>query len=615
MPYQKPSVLTERTGLPGTPLGNTNFFIPAVIAKTLGRTMSVARTANNSGDEENIYINGQMVQGGDTLNYDKITYNSATYKTSAIPRLPVVEILSVSTDHNNPNKREYLEGTDFTVDKTTGILNFTGAPTIFPPEFDSVTESTGGSIAADTYDIAIVARDANNNTTIAATTQLAVASGSASIIVKWGKVRNANNYLIYAKPSSGTAAQWALQTPTPATLTGTTVSATLTAAISAGAVTLPSSNTTKHTPANGDYVYVTYTYSSYTYNSPQRFFDTETVQQYHGIGSEISNAARLVMGPAGVGNAAGSMYAVAPQVSTGEITGFQDAIAACESIQELVLISTSSSSDTVNETLVAHCEDMSSVENAKERFCFVSTTSDVMADTNVSTLTDKLLALNGSNRCVYVVTDGGKPHVDSWQNTVDKYNSIAGITDTTPYTLNQAVDGPWHAIATMGMVANLSDPAVPATNKQVYGISSGEEGSVALWTDTRKDTIAAAGGLVLEDRFNNLFVRHGLTLSQASVEDSEMSIVMAEAYMAKVLRDNHSKFIGKKLTDTLLTGVNKTVKDSLNALVRDQIIRSYTDPSVQQDTTNPTWVYVRFNYKPIYPTNVIKFEWGFDIAG
>jgi len=612
MPYQKPSVLTERTGLPGTPLGNTNFFIPTVIAKSLGKTTQVARDANTSGDDENIYINGQMVAAGDELNYDKVTYNSATHLTTALPRLPVIQILSVSTDHDNPFKREYVEGTDFSITKSTGILNFTNAPALLPPEIDDLEEGTGGLITADTYDVAVVARDANNNTTTADTSQIVITGGTATLTIKWGAVSNASSYLIYAKPDSGSSAQWALLT----TITsGTTTSYTHSAAMVAGAVTMPATNTTKHTPANSDYVYINYTYSLYSYNAPKRYFDTEVLQQDHGIGSELANAGRLVMGPLGVGNNAGSMYAIAPETSTGEIIGYQTAIEAAESIQELILMATGSASDTVNQTLKAHCEDMSSPENARERFCFVSTTAAVMGDTDVSLTTAKISALSGSNRCVFVVTDGGAPVVESWQNTVDKLNVIDGQTKTQNYTTNLAVDGQWHAIAMMGQVAALDDPAVPPTNKQVYGISSGEEGQVRLWNDSRKDTIAAIGGTVLEDRFNNLFVRHALTISQASVEDSELSIMLAEAYMAKVLRDNHQQFIGKKLTDSLLAGVETTVKKSLDGLVADVIIRSYETPSVYQDTVNPTWVYVKFEYTPIYPTNVIKFEWGFNLAG
>lgn len=612
MPYQKPSVLTERTGLPGTPLGNVSFFISTVIAKTLGKITQVFRTANNSGDEENIYINGQMVQAGETLNYDRVTYSNATKKTTAIPRLPIVQILTVSADHNNPYRREFVQDLDFTINKATGILDFTNAPAILPPEMDDLALGTGGSIAADTYDFAVVARDANDNTTTAATDQLVISSGSAAVTVRWGKVRNAASYLIYAKPSSATAAQWALQTTIAS---GETTSTVLTAAISAGAITMPAVNTTKHTPANGVYLYVNYTYSVYNYNSPKRYFDTETLQQDHGIGSEAANAGRLVMGPAGVGNAAGSMYVIAPETSNGEIIGYQNAVEAAESIQELILLATTSPSDTVNETLKAHCEDMSSPENARERFGFVSTTAAIMSDSDVSKVTNKILALGGSNRIAYVVTDGGQPHLDSWQNTVDRYNVIKGTTEELSYTSDLAVDGPWHAIAMMGMVANLSDPAVPPTNKQVYGISSGLEGTVRLWMDAKKDTIASIGGTILEDRYNNLFVRHALTISQASVEDSELSIVLAEAYMAKVLRTNHAQFIGRKLTDSLLAGVSKVTKDSLDGLVRDQLIRSYNTPSVYQDTLKPTWVYVKFTYKPIYPTNVVKFEWGFDLAG
>jgi hypothetical protein len=354
---------------------------------------------------------------------------------------------------------------------------------------------------------------------------------------------------------------------------------------------------------------------AYNYASPKRYFDTETLQQDHGVGSEIANAGRLVMGPAGVGNAAGSMYAVAPEISNGEITGFQDAISACESIQDLLLLATSSVSDTVNETLAAHCQDMSTPENARTRFCFVSTSSAIQADSDVTKVTDKIKALNGSNRVIYVITDGGHPAVDQWQNTPDKLCVINGQTQSSSYTADLAVDGQWHAIAMMGMVAALADPATPPTNKQVYGISSGVAGTVRLWNDSKKNAIASVGGSILEDRFNNLFVRHALTISQASVEDSEISVVLAEGYMGRRLDDAHQQFIGNKLTDGLLKGVEAVTKKVMDGLVSDQIIRSYKDLTIYQDTVNPTKVFIKFNYKPIYPTNILKFEWGFDLAG
>jgi hypothetical protein len=615
MPYQKPGIETQRTGLPGTPLGNTNFFIPVVVAKTLGAQTAMSRTAEVSGDTENIYVNGQMVQQGDTLNYERLTYNSTSKMTSALQRQPLLSVLSVSTDHNNPYARQFAEGIDFVVNYSLGLLDFTAAPVVPNPEIDILTEGTGGSIAAGTYDIAVIAVDANNNKTMADSSQIIVGASSATITVKWGKVVAASGYLVYAKPSSGTSAQWSL--PTLGTIAdGATTSVVLTAAISTGALSLPGYNATQHTPGNGDYVYINYLYKIYNYNSPKRYFDTETVQNDHGIGSEAANAARLVIGPTGIGAGSGSMYIVAPEISTGEITGYQAAIDACESIQELVLMATTSSSDAVNQYLKTHCESMSEVQNAKERFALVSTTSTVLADTDVTQVTNKILALGGSNKVSYVITEGGHPMLNQWQNTPQGYNSINGLTSENSYDLNVAVDGQWHAVAMLGMVSALADPATPPTNKQVFGISSGIAGTVKLWNDTRKNTIAAIGGCVLEDRFGNLMVRHALTISQASVEDSELSIVLAEAYMAKRLRDNHQQFIGLKLTNSLIDNVKATATKTLDGLVQDEIIRSYVRPlSVYQDTLKPTLVYVKFSYKPIYPTNNIEFDWSFDIAG
>lgn len=621
MPYQKPAVLTERKGLAGTPLGNTNYYIPTVIGKTLGKPTLTSRTASSSGDGEAnaVVINGILVDAGDTLNYDKVTFDLGTNKTSAVSNLPIMSLISVSTTPTNPFKREYVKGIDFTVDKDTGTLDFTNAPAVPNPEMGNVRElTTAGSVASGNYNFAVTAVDANDNETLAgeyssgANDYFTVSNSSVQVKIDWSKIEKASGYKVYAKPDSATSSQWSLL----ATINSNSITSyTHSSDISSDTVTLPTTSTAKHKPEDNGTVFVSYTYSSYSYNRPIRYFDTEILNQDHGIGSELANAGRLVMGSAGIGNNSGSMYVVAANPSNGDVVGFQDAIESCESIQELILMSTTSSSDAVNESLNAHCLDMSEPENTKERFCFVSTTSEVMADTDVTTLTDKIAAMNGSNRCVYVVTDGGYPHIDNWQNTADKTNLIDGETKTNPYTENLEVGGQWHAIATMGMVSNLSDPATPPTNKQVYGISSGVEGSVRLWTEARKDAIAASGGCLLEDRYNNLFVRHALTVNQASVEDSELSIVLAEGYMAKRLRDAHERFIGRKITGGLINTVESTFRKTLTALVSENIIRNFTDISVYQDADKPTWVYGVFEYKPIYPLNVLKFGWGFDIAG
>ena len=249
MPYIKPGVRTERTGLGGTPLGNTSFYIPTVIAQTLGQETAFSRTAASLSDGAYVSINGIAVAVGDTLTYEKLTYNGTTKIAGPVAQLPIRQLFTVSDTTSDPFKRDFVEGTDFTLDKTTGELDFTNAPAILPAEFDNFAQTAGGgSIAAGNYSFAIVARDANSNTTTG--TQYAsggasyfnVAAGSSSITVRWGKVTNAASYLIYAQPyGTFSASTWSLV----ATVTsGTTSSTTITAAISAGAVTLQATNTT-----------------------------------------------------------------------------------------------------------------------------------------------------------------------------------------------------------------------------------------------------------------------------------------------------------------------------------------------------------------------------------
>lgn len=624
MPYQKPTVITERTGLAGTPLGNTSFFIPTIIAQSLGEETVVSRAATQISDGVLIsdggyvLINGIAVAVGDTLEYEAVDYNTGGDNlTAAVSHLPIRQLFSVSSDRTNPFKKEFVENIDFTLDLTLGVLDFTNAPVIPLPVMGNITEVAGAVFAAAAqYQFAVVALDANYNMTTAvqytsgANAYYTVQANAASLTINWARVSTATGYRIYGKPQSAATNDWA---ELGIIYNNSTTYQQITTVPPVGGITVPAANTTKHTPKDDTAAFLSYSYPVYSYNSPRRFYDTNVIQQVHGIGSEIANAARLVMGPAGVGHAVSSMYVIAPAISNGEVIGYQDAISAAESIQELILMATSSNNDTVNSTLVAHCEDMSLPENAKERFCFVGTTSAVMTG-DIDALTAKIRALD-SNRCVFVITDGGKPILSSWQNTSEKLNLIDNTTEDDSYSLNQAVDGQWHAVAMMGLTASLGDPATPPTNKQVYGVSSGIEGTVALWLDAKKDTVAANGGCVLEDRFNNLFVRHALTTSLDSVEDSELSILTAEAYMAKRLRDSNNQYIGRKLTNSLIYAVEYTSKKTLDGLVGDVIISYHTGLSVVQSTANPTWVNVTFDYKPIYPTNVIKFEWGFDLAG
>ena len=119
-------------------------------------------------------------------------------------------------------------------------------------------------------------------------------------------------------------------------------------------------------------------------------------------------------------------------------------------------------------------------------------------------------------------------------------------------------------------------------------------------------------GLLFIDYINAaMTVIQGITTSTASVVKRELNIQMCKLYIVKSLRRAFaSGFIGSVATAQVLLDIKSSTAALLSRMQTDGYLTEYTDPSVEQDATDPTQVNISLGYTPTYGINriYIKFS-------
>ncbi|WP_028058422.1 hypothetical protein [Candidatus Solirubrobacter pratensis] len=173
------------------------------------------------------------------------------------------------------------------------------------------------------------------------------------------------------------------------------------------------------------------------------------------------------------------------------------------------------------------------------------------------------------------------------------------------------VGAQYMAAAIAGMLA--SRPTQQSlTRSQISGFLSA--------TDTRskqdKNDDAAAGLMVIEQKGNGLFVRHGITLDTTAEQYQEVSVVRSQHRMVESLRTTvDTKIIGKIIADAQAPyTIKSTIIGVLEALRGDQTIVNYGNVQVRQLTAQPTTFEVRFSYLPAFPVNYVNIKFSIDLS-
>lgn len=173
------------------------------------------------------------------------------------------------------------------------------------------------------------------------------------------------------------------------------------------------------------------------------------------------------------------------------------------------------------------------------------------------------------------------------------------------------VGGQYAACAIAGALA--SRPVSQSlTRKFISGFTTVGE----TRTKSDKNTDAASGLMVLEQKANNVQVRHSITIDTTSTTKRELSIVRAKHRVIESVRDTlESQIVGQVIADgEAPLVVNSAVIGTLEELRGAGDIVDYGDVQSRTLTLDPTEIEVRFSYRPAFPVNFISIGFSLDLT-
>jgi hypothetical protein len=150
-------------------------------------------------------------------------------------------------------------------------------------------------------------------------------------------------------------------------------------------------------------------------------------------------------------------------------------------------------------------------------------------------------------------------------------------------------------------------PAQPFTNLPMVGFTR-PIGSSDKFNETQMST-ASAGGIywIIQDVDGGaLASRHQLTTDVSSLKTRELSILKSVDFVAKLIRSQIKRFIGRRnITRQLLEAISLGIGGALNN-VAGSVVAAATLDTIAQDASNPDSIIVEVSLTPYYPANKIK---------
>ena len=168
------------------------------------------------------------------------------------------------------------------------------------------------------------------------------------------------------------------------------------------------------------------------------------------------------------------------------------------------------------------------------------------------------------------------------------------------------VPGHYLGAAVAAMIGQ-QNPSQPFTNLPMVGFTR-PVGSSDKFSETQMAT-AAAGGVywIIQDvAGGSLASRHQLTTDVTSLKTRELSILKSVDYLAKLIRNQVKRFIGrnnitKQLLETVALGISGALANATGS-----VVASATLTKIAQDATSLDTIQVEISVTPFYPANTIK---------
>jgi len=168
------------------------------------------------------------------------------------------------------------------------------------------------------------------------------------------------------------------------------------------------------------------------------------------------------------------------------------------------------------------------------------------------------------------------------------------------------VEGHYLGAAVAAMIGQ-QNPSQPFTNLPMVGFTR-PVGSNDKFSENQMAT-AASGGVywIIQDvAGGSLASRHQLTTDVTSLKTRELSILKAVDYLAKLIRGQVKRFIGrnnitKQLLETVAIGLSGALASATGSIVASATLDKIVQDSAKLDT-----IQVEISVTPFYPANTIK---------
>ena len=208
-----------------------------------------------------------------------------------------------------------------------------------------------------------------------------------------------------------------------------------------------------------------------------------------------------------------------------------------------------------------------------------------------------------------------------YQNFINKFANRASVyrfqtlyPNTAEYVASDGatytVDGNIIGCAYAGMEQSLERYSQSATNSS---IPSGLLNLVSpLKLRRQQKNLLAERGVTLltqQTEYGEITVRDALSMDMSTYQTQDPCITMAADYVAKYLRQSLGVYIGKNsITPEVIAKVRATAETTLQTMVSDGIILSYTVVDIAQDTENPMCIVMNLRVGVLYPLKEIDIN-------
>jgi hypothetical protein len=379
-----------------------------------------------------------------------------------------------------------------------------------------------------------------------------------------------------------------------------------------------------HGLKDGDTVTVTYSYADTLYYTPQQFSDPSMVTATYGAAltntapadpnaSQVICALTLAAQMA-MANGASSVLCVATNPADGTLKEqFLAAYAKIQADYRASLIvplfvdgapengGTSADTDSADAALAlvqdvnTHCVNASA--DGFGRMCFVGLEVDY--------------AVSDRGFDVLAGTVHSKRTILAYPNQLSFYNSL--LAQTT------VVSGYFLAAAMAGRLAG-GEVARGLTKVEVTGFNGIPAALAQQQTNIFKNSLSAAGVCVAEILSTGaLSIRHGVTTNMDDLTSREISLVRIGDVLFRRVKTgmDSAGLIGQPIDADMTTKVKGALTGILEAAVSDDIIVSYGNVAVRQQTLpngDPSVIEAQFAYSPAVPANYITVTFAIDLT-